>query len=151
MRRAAIAWVAVAGGPARALWCLHLEGALYLVSGAGEQPAPELAGADAATVALRGDHGGRIVTWPARVTRVEPASEEWSTVAPQVAAKRLNASGTADALVERWARECTLTRLDPAGPPAEPGTRSDAAPPRETPAARRTKPPFRLHRVRRPR
>src|SRR4051794_7329698 len=91
MRRAAIAWVAVAGEPARALWCLPLDGALYLVSGAGEQDASAVAGADAATVMLRGDHGGRIVTWPARVERVAPDGEEWTTVAPQLAGKRLNA------------------------------------------------------------
>jgi hypothetical protein len=153
MRKAAIAWIAVAGGAARGLWCLPLDGALYLVSGPGEQDAPGLAEADEATVTLRGDHGGRIVSWPARARRVEPGGEEWTTVAPQLAGKRLNASGSADALVERWARECVITRLAPAGGPVEAGdslpTGSGAAPPRETPATRRTRAPFRLHRVRR--
>lgn len=151
MRRAAIAWVAVAGQPARALWCLPLDGALYLVGGPGEQDTAALAAADEATVMLRGDHGGRIVTWPARVSRVEAGGEEWGTVAPQLAAKRLNASGSAEALVERWSRECVILRLAPAGTTIPEGEASGAGPPRETPNARRTRAPFRLHRVRRPR
>ena len=155
MRRTAIAWVAAAGRPARALWCLPLDGALYVVGGPGEQDVGALVTADRAieeaTVMLRGDHGGRIVTWPARVDRVEAGGEEWGTVAPQLAAKRLNASGSAEALVERWSRECVILRLAPAGPAIPEGETSEAAPPRETPNTRRTRAPFRLHRVRRPR
>jgi hypothetical protein len=104
-------------------------------------------------VTLRGDHGGRIVTWPAAVTRVLPDTEEWSTVAPQLAGKRLNAPGPAEALVARWAAECAICRLAPAGAPLEAGPSlpddSLAEPPRETPAVRPTRRPFRLHRVRR--
>ena len=58
--------------PAYALWCLPLDGALLVVTGPGEQSAPGLADATGAQVSLRGDHGGRIVTWPARVTRLLP-------------------------------------------------------------------------------
>jgi hypothetical protein len=152
MKKAAVAWVAVAGQPARALWCMPLDGALYLVSGPGEQSAPGIGEATEATVTLRGDHGGRIVTWSAEVTRVEPGTEEWEAVAPQLAAKRLNASGTAEALVARWSGGCVISRLTPAGEPVEAGaslpTGSQAAVPRPTPAARRTAKPFRLHRVR---
>ncbi|MFI6760385.1 hypothetical protein ACIBF5_14735 [Micromonospora sp. NPDC050417] len=154
MKKASIAWVSVDGGPGLALWCLPLEGGLYLVSGPGEQSAPGLADAATAAVTLRGDHGGRIVTWPAEVTRLLPGSEQWETNAPLVAAKRLNAPGTATELVERWASEgCALNRLAPAGVPlAEGGSlpdASDAAVPRESPAVRQTRKPFRLHRVRR--
>ena len=147
LKKAAVAWVSVDGGPALALWCLPLDDALYIVSGTGEQAAPGLAYADEARVSLRGDHGGRIVTWPAEVTRIDPRSEEWATVVPQLAAKRLNAPGSATALAERWAAECTVNRLAP-GEPEEPGDASEAAPPRESPAARPAKRPFRLHRVR---
>jgi hypothetical protein len=148
LKKAAVAWVSVDGGPALALWCLPIDEALYVVSGPGEQAAPGLADAGQARVSLRGDHGGRIVTWPAAVTRLDPGSEEWATVAPQLAAKRLNARGSATALVERWAAECSVNRLAPAGEPEEPGDASEAAPPRESPAARPAKRPFRLHRVR---
>jgi hypothetical protein len=152
MKKAAVAWVGVAGRPPVALWCLPLDGSLYVVSGPGEQSAPGIDGATEATVTLRGDHGGRIVTWPAAVSRVQPGTEEWSTVAPQLAGKRLNAPGTAEELVARWAAECVVSRLTPAGEPLEAGTTlpdgSLAAAPRPTPAARRTPKPFRLHRIR---
>lgn len=153
MKKAAVAWVAVDGGEPLALWCMPLDGALYVVSGTGEQSAPGLAEATSAQVTLRGDHGGRIVTWPAEVTRVAPGTDAWTAVAPQVAGKRLNSAEPAAELVERWARECVLTRLAPAGVPLAAGdtlpTDSLAAPPRPTPAARQTRKPFRLHRVRR--
>jgi hypothetical protein len=153
MKKAAVAWVAVDGGPALPLWCTPIDGALYIVSGPGEQSAPGLADASTATVTLRGDHGGQIVTWPAEVTRVVPGSEQWASTAPQVAAKRLNASGAVAELVERWSAGCALNRLVPAGVPLASGASlpdgSLAAPPRETPATRPTRKPFRLHRVRR--
>jgi hypothetical protein len=149
MKKAAVAWVAVGDGPALALWCMPIDDALYLVSGPGEQSAPGLAETDRASVSLRGDHGGRIVTFPAAVDRVVPETDEWEAVAPQLATKRLNAPGSAADLAARWAAECTVSRLTPAGDPVEPGDASEAAPPRETPATRRPRKPFRLHRVRR--
>lgn len=148
MKKAAVAWVAVGGGPALALWCLPMDDALYVVSGPGEQSAPGLGEATDTTVSLRGDHGGRIVTWPAAVTRVLPETEEWATVTPQLASKRLNAPGSAAALIERWAAECTVHRLAPAGDPMPEGDASEAAPPRDTPAASPARRPFRLHKVR---
>jgi hypothetical protein len=151
MKKAAVAWVSVDGGPAYALWCLPLDGGLYVVSGRGEQAAPGLAGAATAEVSLRGDHGGTIVAFTASVRRVQPGDEEWNAVAPQVAGKRLNADGTTEAVVQRWAMDCALSRLEPAGDvvarPDLPET-SGATPPRETPAVRVTRKPFRLHKVR---
>lgn len=153
LRKAAVAWVEVPGRPAVALWCVPLDGGLVIVSGPGEQSAPGLAEASNALVTLRGDHGGRIVSFPAEVRRVEPGGEQWATVAPQVANKRLNASGSAAELVERWAAECALNLLVPTGHPVLAGETlpddAQAAPPRPTPAARPTRRPFRLHRVRR--
>ncbi|MEU4565520.1 hypothetical protein [Micromonospora sp. NPDC023956] len=153
LKKAAVAWVRVPDGPALALWCVPLEGALFVVSGPGEQKAPGLAGATEAEVTIRGDHGGRIVTFPARVSRVEPASELWASVAPAVAGKRLNAPGSATEMVDRWVADgCALSRLEPVGTPLAGAALPDgslAEPPRDTPAVRRTRKPFRLHRVRR--
>lgn len=155
IKKAAIAWISVADGPAFALWCMPVETSLVVVSGPGEQAAPGLAEARAATVRLRGDHGGLIVLAEATVSRLVPGSDEWNEIAPQLAAKRLNASGTAEQVVARWAADgCALVRLAPAaetaiggaGVPAE----SHAGPPRETPARVATRRPFRLHRVRKP-
>jgi hypothetical protein len=153
-KKAAIAWISVPGQPGSfAVWCLWQSGALFVVSGPGEQPAPGLADADQATVTLRGDHGGRVVSWPAEVSTVDPQGAEWAAVVPQLTAKRLNASGTAEQVAARWAAECVVSRLAPAGPPTEAeGTLPDsslAASPPPTPAARTTRRPFRLHRVRR--
>jgi hypothetical protein len=155
MKKAAVAWLTVPGaGTAFAVWCLWIDGALYVVSGPGEQPAPGLAEAGEAVVTARGDHGGRIVSWPATVSRLTFGTDEWDTVAPQLAGKRLNASGTAEQTVARWGAECVVSRLAPAGTPTEAGgTMPDgslAAPPPPSPAVRTTRRPFRLHRVRRP-
>ncbi len=152
MKKAAVAWLSVSGPP-YAVWCLWVDGALYVVSGPGEQPAPGLASATSAVVTARGDHGGRIVSWPAAVSRLAPGTEEWAAVAPQLAGKRLNAPGTAEETVERWAAECVVSRLAPSGQPAEAdGSLPDgslAAPPPLTTATRLPRRPFRLHRVRR--
>jgi hypothetical protein len=113
MKKAAIAWLTVRGRPAYPVWCLWSDGALYVVSGPGEQPAPGLANATTATVHARGDHGGRIVAWVATVERVRPDSEQWSSVVPQLAGKRLNSAPT-DELVSRWAAGALVSRLVPA-------------------------------------
>jgi len=113
-RKAAVVWLTVAARPAYAVWCLPVGEALFVVMGAGEQDAPGLSRASTALVTARGDHGGRIVTWPARVTTVDPNSERWREVVPALAAKRLNASGSVDQVVARWARDCTVLALDPA-------------------------------------
>nr|WP_221378538.1 hypothetical protein [Actinoplanes polyasparticus] len=155
LKKAALAWIAVGDGPALALWVMPLDGTLIVVSGPGEQFAPGLAEASRATVRLRGDNGGLIVITEAAVARLAPGSDEWAEVAPQLAAKRLNASGTADEVANRWAASgCAVVRLTPveASPPvAAPDLPADsgAAEPRDTPARVETRRPFRLHRVKR--
>jgi hypothetical protein len=145
-RKAAIAWL-----DGRAAWCAWLDDALYVVSGPGEQELGELA--TGVTVTLRGDHGGRVVSWPAQVVRLVPGSAEWDRIAPQLAGKRLNASGGAEEVVARWAARCALYALRPGAGPVVAGAdlpaTSLAEPPRPTPAARPAKRPFKLHRVRR--
>jgi hypothetical protein len=151
MKKAAVAWLGVGEHPPYAVWCLWIDDALYVVSGPGEQPAPGLAEAGTAEVSARGDHGGRIVTWTARVERVRPDTDAWAAVAVPLAGKRLNAEA-ADALADRWARECVVSRLVPSGEAAAGQDLPDgslAAPPPPTPARRVTRAPFRLHRVRR--
>jgi hypothetical protein len=148
-KKAAVAWLSVpGGGPDYLVWTTWIDGALFLVSGPGEQAAPGLAEAGRVAVSLRGDHGGRIVTWPADVSTVDPAGPEWTEVAPQLAGKRLNASGTTDETVQRWAQANVMSKLTPAGEPESLPDASLAAEPRPTPATRLPKRPFRLHRVR---
>ncbi|MCW2642201.1 MAG: hypothetical protein JWP76_4507, partial [Dactylosporangium sp.] len=78
MKKAAVAWLTVPDvGPAYLVWCVWIDGALYVVSGPGEQAAPGLAEAARACVTARGDHGGRVVTWPATVSRLTFGADEW--------------------------------------------------------------------------
>lgn len=114
MKKAAVVWLSVADAAAFPVWCLASGDALHVVTGPGEQPAPGLVGAATVTVTARGDHGGAVATWVAAVERVEPGTEAWDTVAPTLAAKRLNEPGPGAALADRWARECALLRLVPA-------------------------------------
>jgi hypothetical protein len=112
MKKAAVAWLVVSNRPAYAVWCMWMDGSLYVVSGPGEQPAPGLARAATVTVQARGDHGGLIVDWTATVDRVRPGSDLWADVAPQLASKRLN-SDPAPLLLERWAEHAVVSRLKP--------------------------------------
>jgi hypothetical protein len=153
IKKAGIAWINVAGGPPLALWVMPLDGSLIVVCGPGEQAAPGLADASRASVRLRGDNGALIVIVEAVVERLVPGSDAWAEIAPQLAGKRLNASGTAEELVARWAEtDCAVLRLTPADEPPVAGpdlpSTSGAAPPRETPARITVRRPFRLHRVR---
>ena len=151
LKKAALAWVSVGDGPALGVWCMPLDGSLIMVSGPGEQHAPGLAEASTATVRLRGDNGGLIVVAEMTVTRLAPGGDDWNEVAPQLAQKRLNASGTADEVVARWAETgCAVVRLTPEQDQTAPDLPADsgAAIPRPTPARNETRRPYRLHRVR---
>ncbi len=118
MKKAAVAWLSVDGHPPYLVWCRWLDGALYVVSGPGEQSAPGLAGATRAVVTGRGDHGGRIVAWPAAVTAVAPGTAQWAAAVPALAARRLNSAPAAE-LTARWAGSCRVSRLAPIeAPPA---------------------------------
>jgi hypothetical protein len=153
IKKAALVWVAVGDQRPLALWCMALDGALIVVTGPGEQFAPGLADATRATVRLRGDNGGLIVVSEMTVGRLLPGSDDWATVAPQLAGKRLNASGSAEDLVARWVEtNCAILRLTPdqEKPQVAPDlpTGSGAEQPRETPARVPVPRPFRLHKVR---
>jgi hypothetical protein len=152
-KKAAVAWIGFGDGPSHCVWILPLEGRLYVISGPGEQPLPgvtdALAAGTSARVTLRGDHGGSIVTFTAAITEIRPNSTDWEIIAPQLANKRLNVSGSADDLVARWAAECLLVALSPRPEGVEPDLAdlSTARPPRPATVVRETRKPFRLHRV----
>jgi hypothetical protein len=107
-RKAGVLWIAAPGRTPVPAWSVWRDGATYVLTGPGEQSLPGLA--DAATCELTArsaDTGGRIATWTATVTRVEPASDEWQTVGPALATARLNAHPD-------WTT-ATILRLTPAG------------------------------------
>jgi hypothetical protein len=146
LRKAAVAWLDVPGSGQSAVWMLWHDDAAYVVHGPGEQPAPGLGSVDRCRLVVRSaDTLARILAVDATVTAVEPGGANWDEVAPQLAAKRLNAPD-GGRTVERWAKTCTVSRLVPDPEPAEAGptlpTDSLAAPPPPTPATSRTPIPF---------
>ncbi|MFG1928232.1 hypothetical protein [Cryptosporangium sp. NPDC048952] len=148
MKKAAVGWLAVGDLPATAVWLAWIDDAAYVVHGGAEQPVPGLSDVPEVTVSVRGEHGGRIVSWRASVSPVGPGSPTWDEVAPQLATKRLNASDPVGAPA-RWAVDATISRLTPSGDPipaGEPGP--EAAPPRPTTATTPTPVPRTLHRRR---
>jgi hypothetical protein len=95
----------------RLAWHVWHEGAVYLVTGGGEQKLPGLAGLGKVRVTLRSkDNGARLVSFEASVQVVDQAAE------PEVVAvlvkERLNAADTAT-LAARWSSESTVVRLMP--------------------------------------
>ncbi|WP_035857519.1 hypothetical protein [Cryptosporangium arvum] len=147
MKKAAVGWLTVGDQPATVAWLTWIDGAAYVVHGGPEQPLPGLADATRVTVSVRGEHGGRIVSWPAAVSRVEPGTATWDEVAPQLAQKRLNATDPVGAPA-RWATTATISRLAPDGDPEPLPDGALSAPPRPTPATTPTPIPRTLHRRR---
>ncbi|MFI6598801.1 hypothetical protein ACIBHX_21300 [Nonomuraea sp. NPDC050536] len=88
----------------RLAWHAWHEGAIYLVSGPGEQQLPGLADLDTVHVTLRSkDNGARLVEFDAGVEQTTDPE------AIAVLAKaRLNAP---EGLIERWAGEATVFKL----------------------------------------
>ncbi|WP_433327608.1 hypothetical protein [Spirillospora sp. CA-294931] len=114
-KKSGLLWLALPDLPQpRAAWHVWHDGAAYVLTGGeGEQPLPGLPEAERVTVTLRSkDKGGRLVTFVAACTRVEPGTELWDEVTPLLAKDRLNSSSYAGQ-VERWETESYLVRLSP--------------------------------------
>ncbi|MEW2624796.1 hypothetical protein [Streptomyces sp. NPDC048106] len=119
-KKSGLLWVRGAeASAARAVWHVWHEGAVCLVGdGPGEQPLPGLADGGAAEVTVRSkDKGGRLVSFPATVTELAAGTPEWAAAVAELKGKRLNAPD-AERMPDRWARECRVLRLVPAGPVA---------------------------------
>jgi hypothetical protein len=137
-----------APGPTRALWHVWHEGAACVVGdGPGEQPLPGLVdGGDAVVTVRSKDKGGRLVSWPARVVELAPESAAWEAAVAELKGKRLNAVD-GEAMPGRWARECRVLRLEPAGSPGGLPSGSLAAVPVEAPVTTRGPVPAALPRL----
>ena len=84
-------------------------------SGTIEQCLPGLGDATSATVICRAqDTRARLVTWRATVRQLTPRSPEWEAAAVALRAERLNAADAAT-LLDRWAEEAVIVRMDPTG------------------------------------
>jgi hypothetical protein len=112
----------------QALWHAWVDGAMCVVGGSGEQPLPGLVDGGTARVSVRSrDKWGRLVSWDARVRLLTPGSEPWGAAAAELKGKRLN-SPHGEGIVEWWAAECQVFRLELEGAPTEfPGAMSEAS------------------------
>jgi hypothetical protein len=153
-KKSGLLWVRAAGPRHRPqpMWQVWHEGAIYVLTGGIEQPAPEGL-TDRAFVTLRSkDKRTRLLTIEAGVDVIDPDSDEWSSLTPLLMAKRLNLPD-GDQAPQRWRTDCVVYRLRPTGEvvetPDQPTTSSHAAAPPPTPA--RTRVPRPLHLRGRPR
>ncbi|MEO3872677.1 hypothetical protein ABGB18_28015 [Nonomuraea sp. B12E4] len=95
----------------RLAWHAWHDGAIYVVTGGGEQRLPGLDALDRVRVTLRSkDNGARLVEFEAAVAVVDQATAGEAVAA--LAKERLNAPDT-EHLAERWARDSTVLRLTP--------------------------------------
>jgi hypothetical protein len=147
-KKSGLIWVRPAGERqhAQPVWHLWQDGSAYVLTGGIEQAAPTLT--DRAYVTVRSkDKGSRLVTWVADVGVVEPDSEQWAAVIPNLLGKRLNLPD-GEAAAQRWAGECVLYRLTPTGDvtetPDQPTTHAHAVPPPPSPARSRVPRPLHL-------
>ncbi len=114
-KRAGLIWITVPGGRARPVWHVWRDAA-YVLTGQGEQDVPGLAAAGQVTVQVPSkDTGASLVCWTARVSRVEPGSQEWSAIIGALLAGRLNepTSPGAASPAARWAEQGIVYRLTP--------------------------------------
>ncbi|MFD1940255.1 MULTISPECIES: hypothetical protein [Nonomuraea] len=95
----------------RLAWHIWHDGAIYLVTGGGEQNLPELDQKNSVRVTLRSkDNGAELVVFDAAVEVVDQAQAAEAVAA--LAKERLNAPDAAG-LTDRWADTSTVVRLTP--------------------------------------
>jgi hypothetical protein len=115
-KRAGLIWITAGGqGRPRPVWHVWRDAA-YVLTGPGEQDVPGLTAGEWVTVTVPSkDTGGRLVSWAARVSRVEPGSAEWSAIIGALLAGRLNepAGPGAPPPAGRWAQTGNVYRLAP--------------------------------------
>lgn len=96
------------------VWYVWSAGACYLLTGPGEQALTGIVDGGRCRVTARNSAGGRVITWTASVEALEPATLEWATVAPKLAAGRLN-GGDPVAVVPTWPGRLMILCLRPTG------------------------------------
>jgi hypothetical protein len=153
MKKSGIVWLDTGSGQSgQAAWYVWLEGAAYVLTGAGEQPDPGLSDAASVRVLARSkETRSLLVEWLGSATQIVAADESWDAVTAALAKARLNLSDPATA-PDRWAADPAIAvfRIAPAGQLGEaPGRYSDSsrrAVPPPTPATTAGAPPKVFHR-----
>jgi len=96
------------------VWYVWSGGACYLLTGPGEQVLPGIVHGGRCRVTARNTAGGRAITWTATVEAVDPAGPDWATIAPKLAAGRLN-GGDPVAVLPTWPGRLIIFCLRPTG------------------------------------
>ncbi|SDQ44958.1 hypothetical protein [Thermostaphylospora chromogena] len=108
-RKSSVLWISL--DRPRLAWHVWHDGAVYVVTGGGEQHLPGLTEASTVRVTLRSkDNGGELVSFDARVEVVDQAREPEAVAA--LAKERLNAPDGAET-TRRWAADSHVVRLTP--------------------------------------
>jgi len=125
-KKSDLLWVETGTPPARPLWHIWRDDAVWVVTGGLEQPDPGLVDGAVVRVILRSrDKWSRLLSVDATVARIDPSSDLWAEAAAALHAKRLN-SPDGDAALDRWRLESTVWQLVPGTALVEgPGTMSD--------------------------
>ncbi|WP_433497909.1 hypothetical protein ACQP1K_23785 [Sphaerimonospora sp. CA-214678] len=109
-KKSSVLWIALPSGP-RLAWHVWHEGAIYVVTGGGEQPLPGLTESPEVEITLRSkDNGAELVRFPASVEVVDQEAAGETVAA--LARERLNAHDAAG-LIDRWAARSVVVRLTP--------------------------------------
>ena len=114
VKKSSVAWLSVAGAPARAVWFVNEGSDLLLVTGGAEQEVPGLgeAGEIPTRLTLRSkDTNARLVEVEVEVTTLVTDSEQWTAAAKALSPKRLN--GVSEDLTAQWRETASLFRLKP--------------------------------------
>ncbi|MBB5627536.1 hypothetical protein BJ981_003235 [Sphaerisporangium krabiense] len=113
-KKSGVLWISLPAGD-RLAWHVWHDGAVYVVTGGGEQALPGLVDAARVTVTLRSkDNGARLVAFEAAVRVVDQSSpsEGDAGAIAALAKERLNAPDAAG-LTSRWAAGSSVVRLTP--------------------------------------
>ena len=114
--RSGVVWLRPEGAVGHRLaWHVWHDGAVHVVAGGGEQELPPLEGVVEVVVPSK-DARSRLATVTARAERLWPGTSQWATAAQVLAAKRLNDRSDPahpEQQRDRWARNATITRLEP--------------------------------------
>lgn len=121
MKGSAVSWITVPGSSPKVAWHVWASDAAYVLHArddrlaeSSEQPVPGLGDASTVTVTARGATWGRVVTWAATVSHLEPGSPQWDTALGLLRGARLN-DPDPSSTPQRWAHSAGIAMLHPSG------------------------------------
>lgn len=150
LKKSSLVWL-VLGGRTHGRWHAWLDGRLYLLTGAGEQPDPGLAGTPVVRIVVRSkDDQRHLLTVDADISRLEPSDSDWESATTELAKLRLNLSDASHAPARWTSGDFAIFRLTPRLPLIEePGRLPDDSrrrAPAATPATTSARAPRATHR-----